>query len=215
MSSVWETLSPIDVSKHVEKKNGFSYLSWAWAWTTLKQHYPDASFEVHHSERTELPFYKDPDTKNAYVCVTVTAGKKTATETYPVTDYANKAIENPNASQVNTAIQRCKTKAIGYLGLGCYLYAGEDLPPGPAIAKITKSEDDKEPKEAKGVKMIASVFTEMLPFQKGQSQLEEFWRLNKQAIDILKKEDQHKYEEVLAAFKKRKTEITSEEGEMK
>ena len=30
--SVWETLSKIDVNDHTEKKNGLTYLSWAWAW---------------------------------------------------------------------------------------------------------------------------------------------------------------------------------------
>ena len=34
--SVFETLSKIDVSGHVEKKMGLSYLSWAWCWQTLK-----------------------------------------------------------------------------------------------------------------------------------------------------------------------------------
>ena len=46
--TVWETLSAIDVSKHVEKKNGFTYLSWAWAWTVLKQHYPSAQYVKHN-----------------------------------------------------------------------------------------------------------------------------------------------------------------------
>ena len=42
--SVWKTLSAIDVSKHVEKKGNLSYLSWAWAWSTLMDHYPDSSY---------------------------------------------------------------------------------------------------------------------------------------------------------------------------
>jgi len=39
--SVFETLSKIDVSDHVEQKMGLSYLSWAWAWQTVKDIYPD------------------------------------------------------------------------------------------------------------------------------------------------------------------------------
>ena len=35
--SVWETLSEIDVSSHIEKKGNFSYVSWAWAWALVKQ----------------------------------------------------------------------------------------------------------------------------------------------------------------------------------
>ena len=44
MSNVWKTLSAIDCSKNVEKKGNLSYLSWAWAWQTLMEHYPDSSY---------------------------------------------------------------------------------------------------------------------------------------------------------------------------
>ena len=30
--SVFETLNKINVNEHTEKKNGLTYLSWAWAW---------------------------------------------------------------------------------------------------------------------------------------------------------------------------------------
>ena len=43
--SVWETLSEIDVSAHLEQKGKFSYVSWAWAWALVKQKYPLATFK--------------------------------------------------------------------------------------------------------------------------------------------------------------------------
>ena len=43
--SVWGTLKAISVNDHTEKKNGLTYLSWAWAWGVLKDNYPDATFE--------------------------------------------------------------------------------------------------------------------------------------------------------------------------
>jgi len=46
----------------------------------------------------------------------------------PVMDYRNKAILNPDAFAVNTAIMRCMTKALALHGLGLYLYSGEDVP---------------------------------------------------------------------------------------
>ena len=49
-AEIWTTLSKIDVSKHVEKKNGLSYLSWAWAWGVLMQQYPQADYSFAHSE---------------------------------------------------------------------------------------------------------------------------------------------------------------------
>ena len=49
--SVFETLNAIDCSAHVEKKNGLSYLSWAWAWAELKKHYPNSTYTVYENEQ--------------------------------------------------------------------------------------------------------------------------------------------------------------------
>jgi hypothetical protein len=46
----------------------------------------------------------------------------------PVIDSRNKAIPNPNAMDVNTAMMRCLVKTISLFGIGLYIYAGEDLP---------------------------------------------------------------------------------------
>jgi len=136
--TVWETLSAIDVSKHVEKKNGFTYLSWAWAWTVLKQHYPSAQYVKHSYSVNGLtvPYMLDHN-GNAYVCVTVkiphnssdiTGHLAEATEVMPVLDHRNKPIKNPDSFAVNASLQRCMVKAMALLGLGCYIYAGEDMP---------------------------------------------------------------------------------------
>jgi hypothetical protein len=66
----------------------------------------------------------------AMVWVTVTIFDKAMTCQLPVMDHRNKAIPNPDAFQVNTAIMRCMTKALSLHGLGLYIYAGEDLPEG-------------------------------------------------------------------------------------
>lgn len=126
MSTVWETLSNIDVNDKTEKKNGLTYLSWAWAWGVLKKHYPSATFEK-HIQLNGMPYILD-DNGYAYVQVTVTVEDISATELFPVLDYRNKAIQNPDAFQINTAMQRGLAKAISYHGLGHYIYAGEDLP---------------------------------------------------------------------------------------
>jgi hypothetical protein len=62
------------------------------------------------------------------VFCSVTAFGKTMTAQLPVLDYQNKAIKNPSAMDVNTAMQRCLAKAIALHGIGLYIYAGEDLP---------------------------------------------------------------------------------------
>jgi hypothetical protein len=139
MTNVWNTLSAIDCSKHVEKKNGFTYLSWAWAWSILKQHYPSAQYTKHlfQVNGNNLPYMLDAD-GNAYVTVTVKimpennadsiTALESATEIMPVLNHANRPIKNPNSFEVNASLQRCMVKAIAALGLGCYIYAGEDMP---------------------------------------------------------------------------------------
>ena len=117
--SKYAELRKIDVSNHIEKKNNLSYLSWAWAVDQLLQLDPTATWE-----------YKEPAKfgETLMVFCSVSAFGKTMTAQLPVMDYRNKAIPNPDAFAVNTAMQRALAKAIALHGIGLYIYAGEDLP---------------------------------------------------------------------------------------
>lgn len=128
--SAFKILKGIDVTQHVEKKGKFNYLSWAWAWDTLKTHCPEATFEKHlfdTLDATKQPYMRDAE-GYAYVMVTVKVEGQSSTEIMPVLNHSNKPIQNPNSFDVNTALQRCLVKAIAFTGLGLYIYAGEDLP---------------------------------------------------------------------------------------
>jgi hypothetical protein len=86
------------------------------------------------------------------VFVTATMFGKPMTCQLPVMDYRNKAIPNPDAFQVNTAIMRCMTKALSLHGLGLYIYAGEDLPeeggrPDKVVITPTQGATDNIPPE--------------------------------------------------------------------
>ena len=118
-SNHFTTLAKINVNDKIEKKNGLSYLSWAWAVDQLLRADPAATWE-----------YREPVRWNDTVMVfcTVTAFGKAMTAQLPVMDHRNKAIANPDAFAVNTAMQRCLAKAIALHGIGLYIYAGEDLP---------------------------------------------------------------------------------------
>ena len=124
-------LRKINVNDHIEKKNGLSYLSWAWAVDTLLSHDPAATWT-----------YDEPKTfgKTLMVFCTVKAFDKSMTAQLPVLDYRNQAIENPNAMQVNTAMQRCLAKAIALHGIGLYIYAGEDIPQDEKDMPVKKPE---------------------------------------------------------------------------
>ena len=120
-ASNFERLAAINVGAHIEKKNGLSYLSWAWAVDQLLRADPGASWE-----------YGEPRMygETMMVYCTVTAFGTARTMQLPVMDHRNKAIANPDAFAVNTAMQRALVKAIALHGLGLYIYAGEDVPPG-------------------------------------------------------------------------------------
>lgn len=125
--SVFATLNAINCNEHIEKKNGLSYLSWAWAWGIAKSYYPDAQYTI----------YDNPDGWNywtdgrtAWVKTGVTIAGQEHIEELPVMDVRNRSIplENITSFEVNKAIQRSLTKALARHGLGLYIYAGEDLP---------------------------------------------------------------------------------------
>lgn len=130
----FEKLAGINVNAHIEKKNGLSYLSWAWAVDQLLRADPEANWE-----------YLEPRTfgDSMMVFCRVTAFGVTRSCQLPVMDHRNKCIKDPDAFAVNTAMQRCLVKAIALHGLGLYIYAGEDLPLEEREAKQDKPQSAK------------------------------------------------------------------------
>ena len=133
-------LRKINVNDYIERKNGLAYLSWSWAVDQLLQLDESASWE-----------YAEPRIfgETMMVFCTVHAFGKSRTAQLPVMDFRNKAIHNPDAFSVNTAMQRCLAKAISLHGLGMYIYAGEDLP----MAEMREAkEENEEVNKAKEIK---------------------------------------------------------------
>jgi len=120
--TTYNEIRKINVNEHTDKKGKFTYLSWAWAVDQLLQLDPSATWDY----QAPMQF---GDT--LMVFCSVTAFGKTMTSQLPVLNHQNKAISNPNAMDVNTAMQRCLAKAIALHGLGLYIYAGEDVPDEP------------------------------------------------------------------------------------
>ena len=54
----YKVLSKINVNNHIEKKNGLSYLSWAWAWDTFMGLYPESFTKINRPENG-LPYWTD------------------------------------------------------------------------------------------------------------------------------------------------------------
>jgi len=140
-----EKLLKTNVNEHTEKKNGLTYLSWAWAWAEALKADSSAWYKI---EMFGDKCFMDIN-GTAMVFVTVTMYGKPMTCQLPVMDYRNKAIPNPDAFAVNTAIMRCMTKALALHGLGLYIYSGDDLPLGES--------DEGTPDEGKMLDYIAAI----------------------------------------------------------
>ena len=116
--TVFETLSTIKIDKKdIEKKGQFNYISWATAWDHVSRAYPDVTFTKKLSDI------------DGFVSVSITIEGRTLTEEFPILDYKNKPVLQPNAFQINTAFQRGLVKCLGMFGYGLFIYKGEDLPP--------------------------------------------------------------------------------------
>lgn len=123
----FQKLNSINVNDKTEKKNGLTYLSWAFAWGEVKKLYPDSTYTIY--EDANGLFYHT-DGRTAWVKTGVTVEGIEHIEYLPVMDYRNASIplEKVTSFDVNKAVQRSLTKALARHGLGLYIYAGEDLP---------------------------------------------------------------------------------------
>jgi hypothetical protein len=138
----FQKLYSLNVNEYVEKKEGLSYLSWAFAWAEFKKVYPDATYEIGRDENGKC--YFGDDDIGYMVYTSVTADGLTYEMWLPVMDNANKAmkrnsytystrkgdktVEAVSMFDINKAVMRCLVKNLAMFGLGLYIYAGEDLP---------------------------------------------------------------------------------------
>ena len=136
-------LNAINVSDKTEKKNGLTYLSWAWAWGELKKLHPDATYTVYENKDGWL---YHTDGRTCWVKTGVTVNGIENIEYLPVMDFRNNSIpaDKVTSYDVNKAVQRSLTKAVARHGLGLYIYAGEDLPEGEE--KPQEKQNEKPPK---------------------------------------------------------------------
>lgn len=142
LKNIIESLRTLNVSEKTEKKNGLTYLSWAWAWDEVLKKSPTAKYEVIKNEQG-LPYFYDQ--KTGYMVFTkVTIDELTHEMWLPVMDSTNKAmkaepytvktkykeitVSAATMFDINKTIMRCLVKNLAMFGLGLYIYAGEDLP---------------------------------------------------------------------------------------
>jgi hypothetical protein len=136
--SKFKELNAINVNKMTEKKGNLTYLSWAYSWQETMKVCPDMTRKVYENDHG---WNYHTDGKTSWVKVGITIDGQEHIDYLPIMDAKNKAIpiEQVTSFDVNKAIQRSTTKAIGLHGLGLYIYAGEDMPDDEKAAKATPS----------------------------------------------------------------------------
>ena len=127
MDNYFNELNSINVNDKTEKKNGLTYLSWAWAWGEVKKMFPDATYTIYENANGWC-YHTDGNT--CWVKTGVTVNGIEHIEYLPVMDYK--------------AIQRSLTKAVARHGLGLYIYAGEDLPEAELDEQTKKTKTPRE-----------------------------------------------------------------------
>lgn len=139
----FKELMDVDVSGHVEKKNGLDYLAWAFAWAEVKRHYPDATYTIYENKDGWNYF---TDGRTCWVKTGVTINGIEHIEDLPVMDFRNKSISlnSVTSFDVNKTIQRSLTKAIARHGLGISLYYS-DFAVSEEEEKPTKKEAHESP----------------------------------------------------------------------
>ena len=142
-SSVFSTLSKIDLSEKFKEKNGLKYLAWASAWAEVKKVYPTATFKVYPQimdEYGNTRFWHD-DSHTGWVEVGVTVEGLEVVETLAIMDFKNKSIAADQITSVdaNKSMKRCLVKAIAMHGLALHLFEGEDLPEN--VARIVELQE--------------------------------------------------------------------------
>ena len=128
-TSSFAVLSKINCNEHTEKKNGLTYLSWAWAWHIVKDNFPDAFYTI-YEDANGIPYFTDG--KTCWVKTGLTINGLEHIEYLPIMDFKNRSImlDQVTSMDMNKAIQRSLTKCAARHGLGLYVYQGEDLPEG-------------------------------------------------------------------------------------
>ena len=170
--SVFGVLNAINCNGHTEKKNGLTYLAWAWAWQMVKENYPTAFYTIYENA-DGLNYHTDGRT--CWVKTGVTIEGLEHIEYLPVMDFRNASIakDKVTSMDVNKAIQRSLTKACARHGLGLYIYAGEDLPSSEAEKMSADDEADYELacqriKEAKNRDELVAIYNDCPKFHSRQ-----------------------------------------------
>ena len=147
---IWATLTKIDVAEFCTETEilgdqVLTYLPWMKAHSIMMDVFPEYRWEFteDHSGR-ECHYFDDG---SAEVRCRMTIGEHTNITYLPV-HRSGKAIQSPSATDINTAKQRCRVKAMGEFGLGYTMWLKSQITEQPAAndsADVSDPEQSKSP----------------------------------------------------------------------
>lgn len=145
----FQQLYSLNVNDKCDNRNGYTYLSWGYAWAEFKKVYPNATYNIVKDPQTHLPYFYD-ENLGIMVYTEVTADELTYQMWLPVMDSTNKAmrltpytyqvwdkknnkyverkVDSATMFDINKTVMRCLVKNLAMFGLGLYIFAGEDMP---------------------------------------------------------------------------------------
>ena len=219
--SPWEILSNVPYADHIEKKGNVSYISWAWGWSIVKKHFPDATFEKHlftQPDGSKLPYMKD-QMGNTYVVVSVhITHLDEVTEVFPVTDFKNKAIKNPSSQDVSNAFQRALAKCFAYFGLGIHLYTNEDIPSESNESAVSERQIKSSGSELSPLEQYTKFCDDKIEEIENTDNLPDLTYLYnkeiKSALNLMRKEDTEQVQELRDAISEKKEELSRPPGDI-
>lgn len=140
--STFAVLSAIDITSKLKKKNGMDYLPWSSAWAIVKEHFPDATYEV---LKNENGFNYFSDGKTCWVEVALTIGGETQHEQLAVMNPKNQSIpvDEVQSTVINKSCKRALVKACALFGLGLSLWNGEELSDTAKATRAKKKADEE------------------------------------------------------------------------
>lgn len=197
---IWQTLSKLNVNEFTEKKGHLTYLSWAFAYRTMMDHFPDMqilwyTFRDSDNLDRDVLFYPDR-TASVHCAVTINGVRREMW--LPVMDNRNNAVANPDARAISDTKMRCLVKCFALFGLGLYIFAGSDL---PEDEKLELPSRVKTPEEAASFFKLVEDHLKKL---KTKAEMKQFFRaLDGQFSDLKELKDaegRSAYEDLVKLF---------------
>ena len=158
-AQIWAALSDIDVTPfctetEIVGDQVLTYLAWMKAHEIMMSTFPE-----YHWEFTEDPQGREChyfDDGSAEVRCRMTIGGQTNITYLPV-HRSGKAIDSPSATDINTAKQRCRVKAMGEFGLGYTMWLSSQIKEQSA----SQAEPEAEPEAESDMNKVAAIWAHL------------------------------------------------------